>query len=481
MAIKDIKKLCSDMEKNNVVKRVLKSEYGEVYILYVRQLTDIELLTQNVILPIQRFWLHKGGELDCERAQSSVLTVEDCKIEENEEVLRERVLSGMTAVLFSGDTRALDINLKKVVRKSPQSADINYSIWGAKDSFTENLDANLSLIRYRIKDESLKLETYTIGRRSKTMLLMAYIGDVANEEYVNTLRERIGKIDIDGILQSSKLAWFLNDKKFSLFPQVGLEQRSDIACSAMLEGKIVLVLDGSDVALILPKLLIEFFWSGDDEGDNIYFGIFSKILRIISIFISATITSFYMALTSFHAGALPTAYSMMIASGRAGVPFSVIGEVILMEVLVEVLREALMRVPKNVGSAIGIVGGIVVGQAAIDAGILSPVILVAAALSLMTSYIVPDYNFTNAIRMLKFALILFTAFFGLFGLVCGLFLLVLNLVSDTSLKTPYLAPYAPFMPMDALKGIFTNSYLSKRRPAFLKTKNKIRQNTKRKH
>ena len=146
-----------------------------------------------------------------------------------------------------------------------------------------------------------------------------------------------------------------------------------------------------------------------------------------------------------------------------------------MEILVEILRESLTRVPRNIGSAMGIVGGIVVGQAAVEAGIFSPVILVVAALSLMTSYIVPDYSLTNAIRMLKFVLIILTSLLGLFGLVCGLFLLVLTLISDTSLKTPYFAPYAPFSPLDAIKGIFTNRYLSTKRPSFLKAKNKTRQ------
>ncbi len=477
MPIQNVKAFCNRVEKEqNIIKRVLKSEYGEVYILYVKQLTNVEMLTLNVIKPIRKYWREKGGTLSAQFAMDNVMTVEDCKlagVEENE--ILEQVLNGMTFALFPGDGQAVNINLKKVEKKSPESSELNYSIWGAKDSFTENLDGNLSLIRYRIKDPSLKLETFTIGRRTKTSLLMAYIGDIANEKYVNTIRKRIEKIDIDGVLESAKLQWFLNDKKYGLFPQVGLEQRSDVACGAMLEGKIVLLLDGSGVALILPKLMIEFLWSGDDECDNMYFAIFSKLLRIVSLFISATISSFYIAFVAFHAGALPTTYSMVLASGRAGVPFSVVAEVILMELLVEVLREALTRIPQHIGSAIGIVGGIVIGQAAVEAGIFSPIILVIVALSLMTSYIAPDYNITNAVRMLKFVLIILTGVFGMFGLMSGLFLLFLTLVSDTSLKTPYLAPYAPFRLRDALKGIFTNPYLSVRRPSYLHTKADVRQ------
>lgn len=479
MAINNARELCMRLEKENgLVKRVLKSGCGEVYILYVKQLTDIDMLTQNIIRPIQMYWQTGGAALTAQTAMESVISADDCKIEEDEAAVAEQVLNGMTYVFFPNDTKAINANIKKVEKKSPESAELNYSIWGAKDSFTENLDANLSLIRYRVKDPTLKLETYKIGRRTKTSLLMAYIGGIANDEYVKTIRERIEKIDIDGIVESAKLQWFLNDKKFGLFPQAGLEQRSDVACGAMLEGKIVLLLDGSGVALVLPKLLIEFLRSGDDESDNMYFAVFSKLLRIVSVFLSATITSFYIAFVAFHASALPTAYLVVLAAGRAGVPFSVTAEVILMELLIEILREALVRIPQHIGSAIGIVGGIVIGQAAVEAGIVSPVILVIAALSLMSSYIAPDYNITNTIRMLKFALIFLTSIFGLFGLMCGLFLLLLTLISDTSVKTPYFAPYAPLRIRDALKGIFTNQYLSVNRPGYLHTKAAVRQKKK---
>ena len=240
MPIQNVKAFCDRVEKEqNIIKRVLKSEYGEVYILYVKQLTNVEMLTLNVIKPIRKYWREKGGTLSAQFAMDNVMTVEDCKlagVEENE--ILEQVLNGMTFALFPGDGQAVNINLKKVEKKSPESSELNYSIWGAKDSFTENLDGNLSLIRYRIKDPSLKLETFTVGRRTKTSLLMAYIGDIANEKYVNTIRKRIEKIDIDGVLESAKLQWFLNDKKYGLFPQVGLEQRSDVACGAIGIGEI---------------------------------------------------------------------------------------------------------------------------------------------------------------------------------------------------------------------------------------------------
>lgn len=476
MAISDAKGLSVRLARDHgIILRSLKSELGEVYILYVKQLTNVSGLDLHVIRPILRFWREQKSSLNAQMAIDSVISAEDCKLFEDETTLLDEVLNGMTMVLFSNDTKAININFKKVEKKSPDSAELNYSIWGAKDSFIENLDSNLSLIRYRIKDPSLKLETFKVGRRSKTNVLMAYIGDVANETYVNTIRKRIEKIDVDGILETAKMQWFLNDKRFGLFPQVGLEQRSDVACNAMLEGKIIVLCDGSDIALVLPKLLIEFFWSGDDECDNVYFAVFSKVLRLVSIVVALTITSVYIALIAYHAEALPTEYAMVLASGRAGVPFSVVAEALLMEILVEILREALMRVPPHVGATMGIVGGIVVGQAVVEAGIFSPIILVVVALSLLASFIAPDYMITNAIRMLKFVLIFVTAIFGLFGLITALFLVLLTVISDTSLSTPYFAPYAPFRFRDAIKGIFTNKYLSVKRPGYLHTKNKVRQ------
>ncbi len=468
-------KLCEKFKnENNAVTRVLDAGYGRIYLVYIKQLCDVEALRQDVMRPILQYWHYIRKPLTVDDLYTQVLCVEECMLLTGADEIETQLFNGMT-VLLTEQGDGILINLRKNASASPSAPELNYSVFGAKDSFVENIEINLSLLRYRMKDPRLRTEVISVGRRTKTAVLVTYIADIANEDYVKLVKKRLNAIDIDGILEAAHLQWFLKDKKFGLFPQAGLEQRVDVACGALLEGKVVVLCEGSPLAILTPKLLVEFFHSDEDEGENVYFAIFSKLLRFICVLISITVTPLYIALVAFHAEALPTAYTMILASGRAGVPTTVVTEIILMEILVEILRECLMRIPKNIGSAIGIVGGIVVGQATVEAGIVSPVVLVIVALSLMTSFVVTDYSLTATVRIIKFMLIFFTAFFGLLGLVAGLFLLLSTIISDTTLQTPYLAPFAPFSMRDALKSIFTNKYVSVRRPSFLKPKNKIRQ------
>ncbi len=463
--------------QNSAISRVLDAGYGKIYLLYIKQLCDTEAIRQDVMRPILQYWHYLKKPLSAQDLYTQVLCVEECRMIENPEEIETQLFAGI-AILLLENGEGIFINLRQNASSSPSAPELNYSVWGAKDSFVENIEINISLLRYRMKDTALRTEVFSVGKRTQTAVVVSYLSDVANDAYVRMVQKRLKEIDIDGILEAPHLQWYLKDKKFGLFPQVGLEQRVDLTCGALLEGKVVLLVEGSPVAIVTPKLLAEYFYSDDDAGENIYFAVFSKLLRYICVLLSVTITPLYIALVAFHSEALPTAYMMVLASGRAGVPVTVVTEIVLMEILVEILRECLMRIPKNIGSAIGIVGGIVVGQATVEAGIVSPLVLVIVALSLMTSFVLPEYSMVSAVRMVKFALIFLTAFFGMLGLACGLFLLLATLISDTSLRTPYFAPFAPFALRDALKSIFSNPFVSLRRPQFLHPKNKIRQKKK---
>lgn len=470
----NVKKRAEKLSKDhNLVLRKIETEGGCAYILYVKQLTNVELLTHNVIKPLIRMF-NSGREVtSAEQIAFGVLSCEDLRIAESEENIADVVLGGMCALLIEGIEPVI-INLKMVVRKTPSEADINYSIRGAKDSFTENLDSNLSLIRYRVKDKNLKLDTMQIGKRTKTGVLIGYISDIADEKYVKLIKKRLSEIDIDGINEAGKLLWFLNDKPYSIFPQAGVEQRSDVACAAMLDGKIIVLCEGSGIALVLPKVFSEFVFSGEEESENVYFAIFSRVIRIAAILISLFITPFYMAVMLHHGEALKTSYAIVLASGRAGVVFDVVAEAFIMEAFVEILREALMRAPKSIGSSIGIVGGIVVGSAIVEAKIFSPVILIIVSLSLVSSFVMADISMANSFRIIKIMFMLAAWIFGIPGLVCAGFVMILSIIDDTSLKTPYMAPFAPFNMRDSMQNLYTNKRLSLFRMSYLNTKAKIK-------
>jgi hypothetical protein len=236
----------------------------------------------------------------------------------------------MTVLLFSEDRRYVVVNLKKVEKRSTTEPVMTYTIRGPRDSLVESLDSNLSLIRYRIKSESLRIDMLQVGRRNHTQIAVIYFEDIANDQTVAEIKKRIDAIDVDRLSSSGELQAYLLNNKISLFPQIGIVERSDTACGALLEGKVIVLMDGSPWALVVaPKVFTEYLWSCDDFYMNRFIGTFQRILRIISLNLAFIVSSLYVAVVSYHSDALPSAYMIAIAQARANVPFSAILEVLI--------------------------------------------------------------------------------------------------------------------------------------------------------
>jgi spore germination protein KA/spore germination protein len=279
---------------------------------------------------------------------------------------------------------------------------------------------------------------------------------------------------VDGLSSSGELQAFLLNNKISLFPQMGIIERSDMACGALLEGKVVVVMDGSPWALVAPKVFSEFIWTCDDFYLNKYFGTFLRIIRVIALNMAFIVSSLYVAVVSFHSDALPSAYMIAIAQARAKVPFSALLEVLLIELIGEIIRESLVRVPTKIGVAVGIVGAIIIGQAAVAAGIFSPLILIVISLSLISSFIPSDYTLMDAFRVLKFVLIIATGTFGFYGFTLTIIFVLAQLVSINTFGTPYMAPLSPFNLPDFIKSIVYSKTIAPHRANFLRTKDNTR-------
>jgi len=293
-------------------------------------------------------------------------------------------------------------------------------------------------------------------------------------EYVNEIRDNITSIKVDGILESGYIQKLLIDNSLSLFPRIGIAERSDSACAGILEGKVCIIVEGSNLALIAPKTFIEFSDSGDDHYENIYVGILGKLIRFLSIFITLTLSSLYVALVSYHTDILPVKYALTLATARSRVPFPSFFEALLTEVLSEILREASIRLPKQIGPAIGIVGTIVIGQAAVAAGLISPLMVIVIALTTMCSFVAPDFTIMNSVRVLKFLMLVLTGMLGLFGFSIGLILIITGLCSVESFGVSYTKPLIPFHFNDLKNYIFSDVVLSYQRPEYLHNKDSIR-------
>lgn len=447
---------------------------GRIELFYIAQLTDRASLTENVVKPLILHCSSAPKSINAQMTVDGIIYADDCRIESDAGKIEEFILSGMVVILFSNDKQYIVVNLKKVEHRSVPTPQLSYTIRGSQDCFTENLDANLSLIRYRIKDKNMQIKHFEVGRRTKAQVAVIYIEDIANDTVVQEVQKRIERIDVDGIGESGELQGFLLNNKLQLFPQIGLIERSDMAFHSLLEGKVLVLVDGSGIALLAPKTFSEFFYSCDDRFDNKFFGLFTRFLRYTAIIIALTGSSLFVALTSFHTDVLPVKYAISLSEMRSNVPFTALIGALSLEFIMELLREALLRVPKQIGSAIGIVGAIVIGQAAISAGIFSPLLLIIVATSLLASFAIPDYTLVNPFRILKLMLLLFTGVMGFFGFTIFLTFILAELVSLNSFGVPYMAPWAPFNFRDFLRTLIDGSTMDSRRPNYLRTKDKTR-------
>jgi spore germination protein KA len=445
-----------------------------IELFYISQLTDRAALTEGIVKPLVLHCSSTRKPISAQMAMDSIIYADNCKIESDAGKIEDFILSGMVVILFSNDKQYIVVNLKKVEHRSVPTPQLSYTIRGPQDCFTENLDANLSLIRYRIKDKNMQIKHFEVGKRTKAQVAVVYIEDIANDTVVQEVQKRIEGIDVDGIGESGELQAFLLNNKLQLFPQIGLIERSDMAFHSLLEGKVLVLVDGSGIALLAPKTFSEFFYSCDDRYDHKFFGMFTRILRYTAIIIALIASSLFVALTSFHTDVLPVKYAISLSEMRSNVPFTALIGALSLEFIMELLREALLRVPKQIGSAIGIVGAIVIGSAAIEAGIFSPLLLIIVSTSLLASFAIPDYSLVNPFRILKLVLLLFTGTMGFFGFTIFMTFILAELVSLNSFGVPYMAPWAPFNFRDFVRTLISGSTIDSKRPDYLRTKDKTK-------
>jgi len=304
------------------------------------------------------------------------------------------------------------------------------------------------LLRRKIKDPNLWLETKQIGRVTKTDVAIMFIKGIASEDVVEEVRTRLDRIDIDSILESGYIEELIQDETFTPFPTVYNSERPDVIAAELLEGKIAILVDGTPFVLVVPALFISFLHAAEDYYQRADISSLIRILRYVGILISLLAPSLYVAITTFHQEMLPTPLLLGLAAQREGVPFPAFIEALVMEVAFEILREAGLRMPRTIGPAVSVVGTLVIGQAAVEAGIVSAAMVIVVAITAISSFVFPSYSMSNAFRILRFPMMGLAASFGLFGIIVGIIALVLHLCSLRTFGVPYMSPFAPMIPVD---------------------------------
>ena len=358
------------------------------------------------------------------------------------------ILSGDSILILDSYDQALSISTRGWDARSVSEPATEQVVRGPRDGFTENIRTNTALVRRRIRDPLLRFESLTVGEKSKTDVNLAYIKGTVKDGLVDEVMQRLNNIKIDAVLESGYIEELIEDAPLSPFTTVQSTERPDKVASAILEGRVAIFIDNTPFVLIVPVYFWQFLQASDDYYSRFLTGSFFRIIRYIAFVISLTLSSIYVMLASFHQEMIPTTLALTIASGREVVPFPVLLEALLMETAFELMREAGLRMPKPVGQAVSIVGSLIIGQAAVQAGLVSPAMVIIVAITGIASFAIPNYSASYSIRLIRFPLLLASGTLGLLGFAGMFSVLAIHALSLRSFGEPYLAPATPFKPSD---------------------------------
>jgi spore germination protein len=390
--------------------------------------------------------------------------------------IQDAILEGDSVLFIQGSSNANRLDTKGWPQRSIEDAKNEVALKGSHEGFVETLGQNIALIRRYIPNQELMINDITIGMRGKTKVSILYLRDVASEDVRKELETRIKNIKVDAIINTGELIEFIEDNPYSPFPQFILTERPDRAVSHILQGRFAVIVDRSPHVLIAPTTFISFFQGVDDYGSRWLVASFIRILRFIALMIALFLPATYVGFISFNFEVIPMQLYLSIAESRTRVPFYPVLEALLMELTLEMMREASLRLPSPIGQTIGIVGGIIIGQAAVEAGIVSNIMIIVVAVTAIASYNIPNYDMGSAIRFIRFPMMLAAAMFGIVGIVIGWMTLVAHLVCLESLGTPYGSPLAPFRFGDMKDAILRFPlWTMKKRPKSTRAINSIRQ------
>ena len=386
------------------------------------------------------------------------------------------LMSGNTIILIEGTGEALSASTQGGPRRSIQEPTTDVSIRGSKEGFTESIGTNIAMVRRIVNSPDLWTESMKIGRMTKTDVSIMYINGIARKEIIEEVRKRLKRIDIDGVLESGSIEQLIEDQTNTTFPTVHHKERPDGIAGNLLEGRIAIFVNGTPFVLLVPALFIDFFQSVEDYYERFDIATAIRFLRTIIFFISLVGPAIYIAATTFHQEMIPTKLAIIIAAQRESVPFPAFVDALIMEITFEILREAGIRMPKAMGSTISIVGALVIGQAAVQAGIVSPAMVIVVSITAIASFATPSYAVAISARLVRFVYMISAATFGFYGIILAFIVLIIHLCSLRSFGVPYMSPIAPFIKDEVGDTIFRRPlWAYKKRPKLISGPNNVSQ------
>ena len=415
--------------------RTRKNVPFDCALLYLDGMVNSEQLNESVIKPILTVETPFNAKDLADYVATQILFARDVKNTSDISKILEGILYGEALILIENSPVALMVDVKGWRTRGVSEPQDERVLQGPREGFDEAALLNVALVRRKLQTPDFCAETLRVGRRSATLVFVCYLDSLVNKKTVREVKKRIKQIDIDGILDSNYITEQIKDNKFPLFKTIGTTERPDIVAARLLEGRVALIVDGTPVVLTVPYLFSENFQSDEDYYLNFLITSFNRFLRYVCFVISIIIPAVFVALSTYHRELLPTTFAITVAKLRSGVPFSPLSECIVLIFVFEILKETGVRMPQSLGHALSIVGGLVVGQAAVEANIISTPMLIVIALSGITGLMVPRLN--EAVFYLRVAFVILGAVFGLYGVVAFAFAVVFHILSLTTFGIDY--------------------------------------------
>lgn len=423
-------------------------------VMFTEGLVDVNLMDEYLIkslmfegVPEQtqgEFVQHNNADFLTSYLKEQLLPVSQVQETQSLQELAIAVLLGKNALLVDGLPGAMLIGTAKGKTRGVDEPLSEGLLRGPRIGFTEELSDNTGILRRHGSNQSLFIEKFEVGSRVKKDLAIAYIQDIADPKLVAEVQKRIQEMDMDDMLESGYVEQLIEDSTLSPFQQILNTERPDRVMGALLEGRVAILLDGTPFVLVVPVTFSMLLQSPEDYYERWIPGTFLRMLRFMSAMLALLAPALYISFISFHPGLIPTKLVLTIIETRTGVPFPSLIEVLIMELSIEILREAGIRLPKPIGPAMGIVGGLIIGQAAVQAGIISQFLVIVVAVTAISSFTIPVYSAGLTLRILRFVAMFSAAVLGLFGVVMFFLLVCTHLSRLSSFGVPYVAPAVPY-------------------------------------
>lgn len=449
-------------------------------LVYVDGLVDSKELEANILKPLTTAQGASAYGRDATLSSVEKYILPIANIEPIETLSRTvtLILRWQVLLFVDGEEKALALSISKWPQRTVTEPETEAVIRGPREGFTENVRTATALIRRRIHTPELKMESMQIGRLTQTQVVLCYIQGLIEDSVIKEVKQRLERIEIDSVLESGYIEELIEDTPWSPFPQIQNTEKPDIVTAFLLEGRFALLIDGTPFALIAPITLWGALASPEDYYERYLISTMIRWLRYTFALIALFLPALYVAITTFHQEFLPFSLLLSVAAARENTPYPAVVEALIMEFSFEAIREAGVRMPKAIGSAISIVGALVIGQAAVQAGIVSAPMVIVVSITGIASFTVPRFNFAIALRMLRFPIIVLAGLFGIFGILFSTICIVLHLCSLRSFGMPYTSPITPLSVQNLKDTLFRAPWWAMRqRPSQSNKANLTRQST----